>query len=202
MIRLLSALLLFVGATAFAHSGDHEEGITHDPKTGEHVKAKRKRSRDADEKGPFDKGRFVFRGGANLDLNRSINLGGNNDGDTPVNAGASVGVGYFVIDNLSLDLDLDAHLELSPEFGFASLGFTPGARYQLIPQAYVRVGAPLIVYPSFNAGILGGVGYHQPIGSKAALVIGLDYTYYFTEEYRTAAPQGRVDVNAGVQTWF
>ncbi|MBX5481123.1 MAG: hypothetical protein IRZ16_04625 [Myxococcaceae bacterium] len=198
MRPLFAALLLLGPALAFAHAGTHDACITHDPATGEHI-----HDVSCDQpKGPFSQGRVVLRGGADFDLNQSINLGGSNPNGPAVVGGINVGAGYFLIDNLSLDIDTQSHLQLSPGFAVQDLGLTPGARYQFIPQAFIRAGVPILLVPDFGLGVLGGAGYYQPLGSHAAFVLGADYTYYLTEAYRRTSPLGRVDLHAGVQTWF
>jgi hypothetical protein len=216
---LLAALV--VPALAFAHAGEHEDGVTHDPSTGEHTKGEVKPAEEegeaaqersvkpsaegaeaSEQGGLFDKGRWVFRGSASFDLNKTINLGGENSADTPIAGGINLGVGYLVLKNLSLDVDAQTHLQLSPAFAVRDLGLTPGMRYQVLDNVYVRAGMPIILLPEFGLGVLAGAGYVQPIGSNAAFVVGVDYTYYLTEYYKRAAPSGRLDVHAGVQTWF
>lgn len=152
--------------------------------------------------GPFSKGRVAVRGGLNLDLNQSINLGGVNSSGARVTVGAHGGVGYFLIDNLSLDLDGNFLAYLTPTPGVASLEIIPGARYQVIPQLQLRVGVPIPLLPQFGLGVLGGVSYFQPIGSNIHLVVGVNYTYYLTDAWRATAPLGRVDLHGGVQTSF
>lgn len=206
-MRPTALLCLLIAATTHAHSGDHEACIIHERRSGEHVRDKscdedKSKNEESESKGPFSKGRVVFRGSANFDLNQSINLGGENADGAAIVGGINLGAGYFIIENLSLDVDASTHLRIAPSFGILDLGLTPGARYQFIPQAYVRVGAPILFLPEFGLGVLGGAGYHQPLGSNAAFVVGVDYTYYLTEYYRRTAPGGRIDVHAGVQTWF
>lgn len=152
--------------------------------------------------GPFSKGRVAVRGGINLDLNQSINLGGVNSTGARVTVGAHGGVGYFIIDNLSLDVDGNFLAYLTPTPGVATLEIIPGARYQVIPQLQLRVGVPIPLLPQFGLGVLGGLSYFQPIGSNIHLVVGVNYTYYLTEGWRQTAPLGRIDLHGGVQTSF
>lgn len=152
--------------------------------------------------GPFSKGRVAVRGGINLDLNQSINLGGVNSSGARVTVGAHGGVGYYLIDNLSIDLDGHFSAFLTPTPGVASLEIVPGARYQVIPQLQLRVGVPIPILPRFGLGVLGGVSYFQPIGSNIYVVVGVNYTYYLTEAWRQTAPLGRIDLHGGVQTSF
>jgi hypothetical protein len=154
-----------------------------------------------EEKGPFAAGRVVFRGGASLDLNQSFNLGGSSAG-ARIGGGVSAGVGYYVIDNLSLDTDAHLHFLITPSPALTDLGITPGARYHILPQAYVRAGMPIELLPTFGLGVLAGAGYYQSLGPKIGLDVGVDYTYYLTEAFRAAAPAGRVDVHGGIQTHF
>lgn len=196
MTRLFAVSALLVPLHVLAHSGSHAEGITHDPETGEHVQQAQK----ADTPSWTDK--LVLRGSASLDLNRSINLGGENPDGAAVVGSLEPGVGYMLTENFSLDLDMESHFQLSPSFLIRDLGLTPGARFYPISNAYVRAGAPVLFLPEFGWGVLGGAGYMQPIGGLASLVVGVDYTYYFTDYYRQIAPQGRLDIHAGVQTRF
>lgn len=154
-----------------------------------------------DEKGPFSPGRFILRGGINFDLNQSINLGGSSQG-ARVTLGANAGVGYFVIENLEIDLDFRFFMYLTPKPEVSSLEITPGARYRVWQNILLRVGVPIPIVPQFGVGILGGLAWSQPIASRVSFVIGVDYTYYFTEYYRTVAPAGRLDIHGGIQTWF
>ena len=66
----------------------------------------------------------------------------------------------------------------------------------------MRGGVPIIFIPTFGLGVLGGVGFHQPLGGHAAFVAEIDYTYYLTESFRQSAPGGKIDLHAGVQTYF
>lgn len=185
--------------SVFAHAGAHPPGTRHDPDTGEHVKSTGERE---ETEGGSWRDKLVFRGSASLDLNQSINLGGENADSPAVIGSVEPGVGYMLTEKLSLDLDAETHFQVSPSFLIRDLGLTPGARFYPISQVYLRAGAPILFLPQFGAGVLGGAGYLQPLGGKASLVVGLDYTYYFTEYYRRTAPQGRLDVHAGVQTRF
>ncbi len=144
--------------------------------------------------------RWVFRGGANLDLNQSINLGGTSGG-ARINAGLNGGVGYLL--TRSLEADLDAHLSayLNP-LGLDSVEFIPGVRWRPVDNLQVHVGVPIPLYPQVGLGVLGGLAYLQPLGDHATLAVGFDYTYYLTEYYRSAAPLGRLDVHGGIQTHF
>lgn len=152
--------------------------------------------------GPFSKGRVAVRGSVNLDLNQSINLGGVNPSGARVAVGANAGVGYFLIDRLSIDLDGRLVGYLTPTPGLALVEVTPGARYQVIDNLQVRVGVPIPLIPVFGLGVLGGVSYFQPIGNNIHLVVGVDYTYYLTDGWRQTAPLGRIDLHGGVQTSF
>ncbi len=162
-------------------------------------KAEKEEKKDA---GPFSAGRFVVRGGLSFDLNQSFNLGGPATTAARITLGANGGVGYFIIPKLSLDVDLRFLAYLTPTPEVAWFEVTPGARYNVVDNLVVRVGVPIPILPRFGVGVLGGVAYHQPLGSRAALVVGVDYTYYLTDYYKTVAPLGRVDVHGGVQTWF
>jgi hypothetical protein len=152
--------------------------------------------------GPFSKGRVAVRGSVNLDLNQSINLGGVNSSGARVTVGANAGVGYFLIDRLSIDLDGRLLAYLTPTPGLALVEVTPGARYQVIDNLQVRVGVPIPLLPVFGLGVLGGVSYFQPVGNNIHVVVGVDYTYYLTDAWRQTAPFGRIDLHGGVQTSF
>ena len=90
--------------------------------------AAKKEKEDAEKEasGPFSAGRVVLRGGIDLDLNQSFNIGGSNTGSRIV-GGVGVGAGYFIIDNLELDADLSSHFYLNPP-EISDLALTPGAR--------------------------------------------------------------------------
>jgi len=154
-----------------------------------------------EDESSLERGHFVVRGSANLDLNKSINIGGNNSGET-VGGGVNLGVGYFVLSGLSLDLDLDLRFLVAPKAELTTLGVTPGLRYYPIPQVYLRAGLPIVLIPNFGLGALGGAGFRQKIVTNTYFVIGVDYTYWMTESFRAAAPGGRLDINAGVQAHF
>jgi hypothetical protein len=197
MRRFIVLIGLGLAAVAVAQEGDQNGN-------GE-AKAEEKSAPKEEPKapaGPFSKGRVAVRGSLNFDLNQSINLGGANPNGARVTVGANAGVGYFLIDRLSLDLDGRFLAYLTPTPGVALLEFTPGARYQVIDNLQVRVGVPIPVLPVFGVGVLGGASYFQPIGSNIHLVVGVDYTYYLTDAWRRTAPFGRIDIHGGVQTSF
>ncbi len=143
---------------------------------------------------------WVFRGGANLDLNQSINLGGTSSG-ARVNAGLHGGVGYLITERITADLDANLTAYLNP-IGLGWFELIPGARARVLDNIQVHVGVPIPLYPQPGFGVLGGLAWGQPLASNVYFVVGLDYTYYFTEYYRSVAPQGRLDVHAGLQTHF
>ena len=111
------------------------------------------RATETSEEKSLSKGRFVVRGNAGIDLDKTINIGGNNPGETVAGA-LNLGVGYFLIDNLSLDLDLDLRFTLAPAVDITTLGVTPGASSYPIPQVYVRAGVPIILIPDLDIGVL------------------------------------------------
>lgn len=151
----------------------------------------------------LSKGRFVVRGNAGIDLDKTINLGGTNSGTTPIAGSVNVGVGYFVVKNLSLDVDLDMRFRISPNADVTSLGVTPGLSYYPIPQFYVRGGVPIILLPGLDIGVLAGVGFRQKMVANTYFVLGVDYTYWVTDNrQKVIAPNGRLDVHAGVQAHF
>lgn len=145
-------------------------------------------------------GKVTFRGGLNFDVARSFNLGGTTGG-AAATIGAQVGAGYFVLENLSTDLDVSARLSFTSPVTLG-LELTPSVRFFPIPQVSVRAGVPIPLLPVPGVGVLAGAAFHQPIGDKVQLVAGVDYTFYLTEAYRLASPYGRIDVHGGVQTWF
>ncbi|MDF1562386.1 MAG: hypothetical protein P1V51_05040 [Deltaproteobacteria bacterium] len=163
---------------------------------------------EVSEEDSVKKGRFVVRGNAAVDINRTINLGGTNTGGTPIGGRGNVGFGYFMVNNLSLDLDLDLRFQFSPDAGIDQLGLTPGLRYYPIPQIYVRAGVPIVFLPQFDAGVLAGVGYRQKLVRNTYFVLGVDYTYWITGDVndsrsqKSQAPNGRLDIHAGVQAHF
>lgn len=152
-------------------------------------------------RGDKSEGKVVFRGGVSLDGSRTINLGGE-EGTTPeIVAAITPGIGYYFADNASVDFDIEGALQLSPATAFRSLGVTPGVRYEF-SQVYARLGAPVVLYQAFGAGVLGGVGYLQPITEKTKAVFGVDYTYWLTPAFRRASPYGKIDLKLGVQQSF
>jgi len=161
------------------------------------------RAVETSEKESLAKGKFVVRGNASLALDQTINLGGDNSGGTPIAGGVNLGVGYFVIQNLSIDVDLDLRFQLSPDTEINALGVTPGARYYPIPQVYVRAGVPIVLIPDLDIGVLGGLGFRQKMVANTYFVLGVDYTYWVTDNHqKDIAPNGRLDVHAGVQAHF
>lgn len=149
----------------------------------------------------FDKSKWVVRGGVNFDVGGAINLGGTSAG-ARASVGVHGGVGYFIVPRLSLDVDARFMLRLAPGVGVDLLEFTPGARWRPIDQIQLRVGVPIPIIPQAGVGILGGVAYVQPLGGRVSLVVGVDYTYYFTDYWRSVAPQGRIEFHGGVQAYF
>lgn len=153
-------------------------------------------------KSGFDTSKFVVRGGIHFDLGGAINLGGTSAGPR-VALGANVGVGYFIIPRLELDLDVDFMVRFSPApVAPERFELTPGARWRPIDQIQLRLGVPIPLIPQAGVGILGGIAYIQPLGGRVSLVIGADYTYYFTEYWRQVAPQGRIVFHGGVQAYL
>ena len=150
---------------------------------------------------PFKAGTWDVRGGVNLDLDKTINLGGDNEGTT-AGGGVNLGVGYFLADNLALDFETRLSVQFLPESEVQRLQGTPGLRFHVTREIFVRGGAPIVVFPEFGFGALAGLGYRQPIGNKAAFVATIDYTYWLTENFQALAPNGQLEVSAGVQTSF
>ncbi len=146
-------------------------------------------------------GRVAFRARAGLDLNKTINLGGDNTG-TQLGGNADLGFGYFVINNLSVDLDVSTRFTFLPATAVTAFGLTPGAHYFPLPRTYVRAGVPISFLPSFNLGVLAGLGYSQPLADRIFLLVGIDYTYWLQGPLRSVAPQGQIDLRAGIQTSF
>ncbi|MEW6431151.1 MAG: hypothetical protein AB1730_06545 [Myxococcota bacterium] len=150
----------------------------------------------------FDKSKFVVRGGIHFDVGGAINLGGTSAGARAA-VGANAGVGYFIVPRLELDLDAVFTLRFAPSpVAVERLELTPGARWRPIDQLQLRLGVPIPLVPQAGVGILGGVAYVQPLGSRVSLVVGADYTYYFTEYWRQVAPQGRIEFHGGVQAYL
>lgn len=143
---------------------------------------------------------WVFRGGANLDLNQTINLGGSSSG-ARVTAGLHGGVGYLLTERIEADVDVNLTAYLNP-IGLGWFEVIPGARARVTDNILVHVGVPIPLYPQPGLGVLGGLAWTQPLAANVYFVVGLDYTYYLTEYYRQQAPLGRLDVHAGVQTHF
>lgn len=156
-------------------------------------------------RGATKEGQTVFRGGVSVDGGKTINLGGENNRQTTVVMAITPGVGYYFLDNASLDFDVEGALQLSPTQAFNSLGATPGVRYE-ISQVYARLGAPAVFYTpagaTFGLGVLGGVGYLQPLSDSTNAVFGVDYTYWLTSHFRRASPYGKLDFKVGVQQSF
>lgn len=150
---------------------------------------------------PFKAGTFDVRGGINLDLDKTINLGGTNQ-DTTAGGGVNLGIGYFLADNLALDFDTRLAVQFLPDTEVQRLQGTPGLRFHVTREIFVRGGVPIVVYPEFGLGALAGLGYRQPISKKAAFVVTIDYTYWLTEAFQAIAPNGQLEVSAGVQTSF
>ena len=155
----------------------------------------------ASERDATSAGRVVFRARAGLDLNQTINLGGDNTG-ARAGGNADLGFGYFLINDLSVDLDVSTRFNLLPAAAISAFGITPGLHYYPLPRTYVRAGVPIAFLPSFNLGVLAGAGYFQPLASNVHLVVGIDYTYWLEGPLRQVAPQGQIDLRAGIQTSF
>jgi hypothetical protein len=141
-----------------------------------------------------------FRFGLSLDGARDIELGADRRTTVADEAvlGGNLGVSYVGVKKLSLDVDLELAMNLNPDGPqkqyFDRLELTPGARYDLIEGLYLRAGAPLIIYPGpFNAGVLGGVGYHQSLGDHVGAYAEVAYERYLIET------DSRVVVRGGIE---
>lgn len=198
MKRFILLFGLTLAVVALGQEGD-DQADTGNGKAMQNNKLEEKKEAPA---GPFSKGRVAVRGSLNFDLNQSINLGGANPNGARVTVGANAGVGYFLMDRFSIDLDGRFLAYLTPTPGIALLELTPGARYQVIDNLQLRVGVPIPILPTFGLGVLGGASYFQPLGDRIHLVVGVDYTYYLTDAWRRVAPYGRIDIHGGVQTSF
>lgn len=198
-----AALLLGLPTAALAQEGDDAEAAKVAAKETADAQKAAKDVADAEVKqssGPFSAGKVVVRGTAGADLGQVINLGGTNSG---VDASAYVegGLGYYVIDNLELDVDASAHVTFGAPVSLV-LTVTPGLRYQILPQFTIRAGVPIEVLPHFGLGVLAGAAFCQPMGSNASFVLGVDYTYWLTADLHAGAPYGRVEPHVGIQTHF
>lgn len=150
----------------------------------------------------IDKSKFVVRGGVTFDFSGAVNLGGTSTG-AYIGLGINGGVGYLILPRLSLDIDARLTIRFSPSPVAVSLfEITPGARWRPIDQLQLRFGVPIPLVPQAGVGILAGAAYVQPIASRVSLVVGADYTYYFTDYWRGIAPSGRVEFHAGVQAYL
>ena len=223
-LALVAALLVAVPTAALAQEAGDAEAKAAAKEAADAEKAAAKEAADAEKaaakeaadaekaakdvaaaeakqsSGPFAAGKVVVRGTAGADLDQVINLGGTNL--TPgASAYVEAGIGYFVIDNLEVDVDASAHMTFGSGFGLG-LTVTPGLRYQVVPQFTLRAGVPIEILPNFGLGVLGGVAYCQSLGSAASLVIGADYTFWLTEGQRSVAPFGTIEPHVGIQTHF
>lgn len=156
----------------------------------------------AEAKSGIDLSKFVVRGGIHFDVGGAINLGGTSAGARAA-IGANAGVGYFIVPRFELDLDVNFTMRFTPSpVAVENLELIPGARWRPIDQVQLRAGVPIPLVPQAGVGVLVGAAYVQPIASRVSLVIGVDYTYWFTEYWRSVAPQGRIDFHGGVQAYF
>ncbi|MEW5741481.1 MAG: hypothetical protein AB1938_21345 [Myxococcota bacterium] len=155
-----------------------------------------------EEKSAFDRSKFVVRGGLTFDFSGAINLGGTSTGPR-IALGLNGGVGYFILPRFEIDLDLRLVMRFSPSPVAVELfEITPGARWRPIDQLQLRFGVPIPLVPQAGVGILAGAAFIQRISGNVALVVGADYTYYFTDYWRQVAPSGRVEFHAGVQAYL
>src|SRR5688572_14167658 len=99
MRRIFLVVLCLIPAAAFSQETETPEERREREKQ---AAADRASSEGRGERGPLSSGRVVFRGGVSLYVNQAIIPGGNNT-PAPVHMGVGAGVGYFVVDNLSLD---------------------------------------------------------------------------------------------------
>ena len=129
---------------------------------------------------------FRFRFGLTLDGARDIELSSRKTIGEDAVLGGNVGASYVGVEKLSLDVDLELAMDLVREDRdplFDRLQLTPGARYDIIENFYVRAGAPLLVYPApFNVGVLAGVGYRQSMGGILGGYFEVAYERYFLKD--------------------
>lgn len=164
--------------------------------TGAEAKKARRAKRDSDELP------FRFRFGLTLDGARDIEL--SNARKTVADEavlGGNVGASYVGIERLSLDVDLELAMNLAREEKdplFDRLQLTPGARFDIIENLYVRAGAPFLLYPSpFNVGVLAGVGYRQSMGGMLGGYFEVAYERYFLKDDNRG--ESRVVLRGGVE---
>jgi hypothetical protein len=155
------------------------------------------------EKAPLiDRSKWVVRGGITFDFSGVINLGGTSGG-AYFGLGLNGGVGYLILPSLEVDLDARLMIRFTPSPVAVSLfEITPGARWRPIDRLQLRFGVPIPLVPQPGVGILAGAAFIQPIAGNVSFVAGADYTYYFTDYWRSIAPSGRVEFHAGVQAYF
>jgi hypothetical protein len=155
------------------------------------------------EKAPLiDRSKWVVRGGLTFDFSGVINLGGSSGG-AYVGMGLNGGVGYLILPSLEADLDLRLMIRFSPSPVAVSLfEITPGMRWRPVDRLQLRVGVPIPLLPQPGVGVLVGAAFIQPISNRVAFVAGADYTYYFTDYWKSVAPSGRIEFHAGVQAYF
>lgn len=146
--------------------------------------------------------RVVVRGGVHFDFGGAINLGGTSSSGR-ASAGLDAGVGYLLVPRFEVGIDANFTMRFVPSpVGVELFELTPGVRWRPIDQVQVRAGVPIPLVPTPGLGLLAGVAYVQPLGGKASLVVGVDYTWWLTDAWRQTAPQGRIDFRGGVQTSF
>jgi hypothetical protein len=155
-----------------------------------------------EEKKGLDRSKIVVRGGITFDFSGVINLGGTSSG-AYFGLGLNGGVGYLILPSLEVDLDTRLVIRFTPSPVAVSLfEITPGMRWRPIDRLQLRFGVPIPLVPEPGVGILAGAAFIQPISSNVSFVAGADYTYYFTDYWRSIAPSGRVEFHAGVQAYF
>ena len=153
------------------------------------------------EKKGLDRSKIVVRGGISFDFSGAVNLG--NTSTSPyISLGLHGGVGYLILPSLEAGIDTRLMLQFSPSFRVSLFEITPGMRWRPLDKLQLRLGIPIPLAPQPGVGILAGAAFIQPISSNVAFVAGADYTYYFTDYWRSIAPNGRVEFHAGVQAYF
>ncbi|MGI5864935.1 MAG: hypothetical protein ACOX6T_23190 [Myxococcales bacterium] len=162
--------------------------------TGAEAKKARRAKRGSDDLP------FRFRFGLTLDGARNIELGDRTTVADEAVLGGNIGASYVGIERLSLDVDLELAMNLvrkEKDPLFDRLQLTPGARFDIIENLYLRAGAPFLIYPApFNVGVLAGVGYRPSLGSAVGGYVELAYERYFLKDGRG---ESRIVLRGGVE---